>query len=215
MACVSNDTQVEIDVHDHVEAPIRYASIERVYSVSSSPLCCISAVGSHSLMSKKIKAQKLPLIEQFEVEGSGVNDIADCCRPDDYKSRNQLPEIVRVYCRRRKRPRRESVVNTESVKLDDANGWFEEEKQKKRRIGNCEFVKLSVDSSSLRSCTGPRLRNCKNNGEKQNELSRRKGSSVKNQDKVSLASASTKRWVRLGFIHHLFNCWKSRFLEIV
>ncbi|CAH2059896.1 unnamed protein product [Thlaspi arvense] len=203
MACVSSETQIEIDAHDLVEG-------SGVYSVPSSPLCCISAVGSHSLMSKKVKAQKLPMIEQFEVEGSGVSASADCRRPDDYKLRNHRPEIVRVYCRRRKRPpRRESSVvsvearSSESLKLDDADAWFEEKKVKKRRTGNCELEKLGVDSISLASFTGPGLRGCRLNdalsGNKQNGSSRRKMRSVKNQDKVSLPSASAKRWVRLSY----------------
>ncbi|ESQ51749.1 hypothetical protein EUTSA_v10016217mg [Eutrema salsugineum] len=187
MACVSDETQIEIDTQDHVEAPIRYASIELMYSVPSSSLCNV-AVGSQSLMSKKvIKAQKLSMIDQFEVQGSCVSSIADKC-----KLLTRRPEIVYVYCRRRKRTRRESFlesVNTESLKLDDASAWFEEEKkQKQRRIGNCELEKLDVDWSGLRSC-----------GNKQNGSSRRKGSSVKNQDKLSLASTSAKRWVRLSY----------------
>lgn len=205
MACVSNDTQIEIDVHDLVDAPIRYDSIESMYSVSSSALCCVNAVGSHSLMSKKVKAQKLPMIEQFEVEGSDVSASPDCCRSDDYKLRIQRPEIVRVYYRRRKRQQREVLldqavaVKTESVELDEID-CFEE--NKKRKIGNCVLVKSGMDSIGLRRCKD----NNAFSGNKQNGSSRRKGSSSKNQDKVSLASRSAKKWVRLGSIYHLFNC---------
>ncbi|WZY90153.1 hypothetical protein YC2023_046888 [Brassica napus] len=170
MACVADESQIEIDIHGrHVEAPSRY-----VYSVASSS--CNVAVGSHSLMSKKVKARKLPMVERFEVEGSSdVSGDGDCCRPGDYKLLRT--EIVRVYCRRRKRSPRGSG-NAESLKLD-------ERYQKRRRIGE--------DSSSLRSG----LRGC--SGDKQKEASRRKGSSVKNQDKVSIASGSTRRWVRLSY----------------
>lgn len=173
MACVADESQIEIDIHGrHVEAPSRY-----VYSVASSSSSCNVAVGSHSLMSKKVKARKLPMVERFDVEGSGgVSDNGDCCHRDDYKLLR--PEIVRVYCRRRKRSPRGSG-DAESLKLDERN-------QKRRRIGE--------DSSGLRSC----LRGC--SGDKQNGASRRKGSSVKNQDKVSIASDSTRRWLRLGFI---------------
>ncbi|KAG7573256.1 PWWP domain [Arabidopsis suecica] len=198
MACVSNETQIEIDVHDLVETPIRYDSIESMYSVSSSVLCCVNAVGSHSLMSKKVKAQKLPMIEQFEVESSDVSASADCCRADDYKLRTQRPEIVRVYYRRRKKPRREFLldqavaVKTESVELDEI-ACFEE--KKKRKIGNCELVKSGMDSIGLRRCKD----NNAFSGNKQNGSSRRKGTSIKNQDKVSLASRTTKKWVRLSY----------------
>ncbi|CAF2286891.1 unnamed protein product [Brassica rapa] len=171
MACVADESQIEIDIHGrHVEAPSRY-----VYSVASSSSCNV-AVGSHSLMSKKVKARKLPMVERFEVEGSSdVSADGDCCRPGDYKLLRT--EIVRVYCRRRKRSPRGSG-NAESLKLD-------ERYQKRRRVGE--------DSSGLRSG----LRGC--SGDKQNEASRRKGSSVKSQEKVSIASASTKRWFRLGY----------------
>ncbi|KAF8108700.1 hypothetical protein N665_0104s0026 [Sinapis alba] len=174
MACVADESQIDIDIHDHVEAPSRYA-----FSVASSSSC---NVGSHSLMSKKVKAHKLPMVERFEVEGSSIASAnGDCCRPDDYKHR---PEIVRVYCRRRKRSPRESLVggNDESLKLDGRN-------QKKRRVGE--------GSSSVRSINGSGLRGCSVNdalsGNKQSGSSRRKGGSVKNQDKVS------KRWVRLSY----------------
>ncbi|CAN6834083.1 unnamed protein product [Brassica oleracea] len=172
MACVADESQIEIDIHGrHVEAPSRY-----VYSVASSSSSCNVAVGSHSLMSKKVKARKLPMVERFDVESSGgVSDNGDCCHRDDYKLLR--PEIVRVYCRRRKRSPRESG-DAESLKLDERN-------QKRRRIGE--------DSSGLRSG----LRGC--SGDKQNGASRRKGSSVKNQDKVSIASGSTRRWLRLGY----------------
>ncbi|XP_013631787.1 PREDICTED: histone-lysine N-methyltransferase ATX1 isoform X1 [Brassica oleracea var. oleracea] len=172
MACVADESQIEIDIHGrHVEAPSRY-----VYSVASSSSSCNVAVGSHSLMSKKVKARKLPMVERFDVESSGgVSDNGDCCHRDDYKLLR--PEIVRVYCRRRKRSPRESG-DAESLKLDERN-------QKRRRIGE--------DSSGLRSG----LRGC--SGDKQNGASRRKGSSVKNQDKVSIASGSTRRWLRLSY----------------
>nr|AAD24842.1 hypothetical protein [Arabidopsis thaliana] len=197
MACFSNETQIEIDVHDLVEAPIRYDSIESIYSIPSSALCCVNAVGSHSLMSKKVKAQKLPMIEQFEIEGSGVSASDDCCRSDDYKLRIQRPEIVRVYYRRRKRPLRECLldqavaVKTESVELDEID-CFEE--KKRRKIGNCELVKSGMESIGLRRCK----ENNAFSGNKQNGSSRRKGSSSKNQDKATLASRSAKKWVRDG-----------------
>ncbi|CAN8247651.1 unnamed protein product [Cochlearia groenlandica] len=204
MACVSSETQIEIDSQNHVESPVRFTPMERVCSVSSpSLLCCLSAVGSHSLMSKKVKAQKLPTIDQFNVESSCVSANIDCYRAesDDFKSRVLRPEIVRVYYRRRKRPRRETlldsvlVVKTESLELDDTNAWFDE---KKRKIGDCDLVRLGVDSSRVTSSIGMGLKGCNTNGglsgNKQNVSSRRK-----KQEKVSLASGLAKRWVRLSY----------------
>ncbi|CAH8320108.1 unnamed protein product [Eruca vesicaria subsp. sativa] len=137
MACVSDESQIEINIHDdHVE---------------ESPSSC--NVGSHSLMSKKVKARKLPMVERFDVEGGSSAD-GDCCRrpDDDYKLRR---EIVRVYSRRRKR----STVggNNGSLKLDEKN-------LKKRKIG---------EGSGLRGCSS----NDALSGNKQNGSSRRKGSS--------------------------------------
>lgn len=151
-------------------------------------------------MSKKVKARKLPMVERFEVEEGSAD--GDCCRnrPDDDDCKPlRRPEIVRVYSRRRKRSPRESLVgggggDAESLELDD------ERNQKKRRIGE------EGSSSVMRSFTGSGLRGC-SSGSKQNGASRRKGSSVKSQDKVSLASSgSTKKWVRLVFFYH-FLCY--------
>lgn len=183
MACVADESQIEIDIHDHVESPSRYA-----FAVVASSSSCNVAVGSHSLMSKKVKARKLPMVERFEVEGSSIASAdGDCCRRPDDDCKTRRPEIVRVYCRRRKRSPRGSLVvggDAESLKLDEKN-------QKKRRIGE--------GSSSVRSFTGGSgLRGCSTNGassgSKQNGSSRRKG--------MSLASGSTKRWVRLVFTYH-------------
>ncbi|XP_018477200.2 histone H3-lysine(4) N-trimethyltransferase ATX1 isoform X2 [Raphanus sativus] len=189
MACVADESQIEIALHDHhVEAPSRY-----VFSVASSSSSSSCNVGSHSLMSKKVKARKLPMVERFEVEEGSAD--GDCCRnrPDDDDCKPlRRPEIVRVYSRRRKRSPRESLVgggggDAESLELDD------ERNQKKRRIGE------EGSSSVMRSFTGSGLRGC-SSGSKQNGASRRKGSSVKSQDKVSLASSgSTKKWVRLSY----------------
>ncbi|XP_010522208.1 PREDICTED: histone-lysine N-methyltransferase ATX2 isoform X2 [Tarenaya hassleriana] len=216
MACVpkpvEEETQIEIDVHDHADSPIRYASLERVYSVSSSSLCCLSAAGSHSVMFKKVKAQKVPMIDPFSGDGE------DAGGPCGFKLQpRRWPEIIRVYSRR-KRPRRQSfmesvltrkegvdskgvVVKTENVEFDE-NCCFEEKQQKKRRIGNGELVKLGVDSSILSSSIGPRLRDCRNNnaytGKKENESLKKKRGSAKNLDNL-FPSASAKRWVRLSY----------------
>lgn len=204
------DTQIKIELHDHVDIPVRYSSLERVYSVSSSSssLCCVSAAGSHNVMSQKVdNAQELPINDAFEGHGCS----------DDFELRsNRRPEIVHVYCRRKRRRRRESFLESAMarnegvgrkdgiVKIDE-NDFSEEEeeqkqKQKKRRIGNGELMKLGVDSSSLSVSTTPRLRGCRINavcsGNKHNGSSRRKG-------KVVQASATAKKWVRLGFTYRL------------
>ncbi|ESQ36336.1 hypothetical protein EUTSA_v10006646mg [Eutrema salsugineum] len=149
------DNQSEIELHhdhDNVDIPsnVRYASLERVYSVSSSSssLCCASTAGSHNVMSKKLNAHKL----------------TSC--PDDFESQPQRrPEIVHVYTRRRMR-RRESFLDGEKLK--------------RRRIGSGELMKLGVDSTTLSVSATPRLRGCRINAacsgnNKRNGSSQRKG----------------------------------------
>lgn len=85
------------------ELPLRYASLERVYSVSSSSsssLCCVNTT-NNATISTKVKAEQLP----FEL---------------------RRPEIVRVYSRRRRRlpedddkkkMKRRRIGNSELMKL--------------------------------------------------------------------------------------------------
>lgn len=220
-SCVSKpleeeDTQSKIELHDHADIPARYASLESVYSVSSSSssLCCISAAGSH----KKVNAQKHSMSDALQGYG----------RAGDLESLpHRRPEIVHVYCRRKRkrRRRRESFVElaiaqnegvdskAENVKIESAELDEEEEKKmkpKKRRIGNGELMKLGVDSTTLSIFNTPHIRGCRMkavcSGSKQNGSSRSKKNVVKNQEKVVSASATAKKWVRLGFTYHLF-CW--------
>ncbi|KAF2322268.1 hypothetical protein GH714_009889 [Hevea brasiliensis] len=46
----------DINVDTHTDAPLRYVSLDRVYSAAS---LCVSASGSSNVMSKKVKARKL------------------------------------------------------------------------------------------------------------------------------------------------------------
>lgn len=138
------DIQIKTELYDHADLPLRYASLERVYSVSSSSsssLCCVNNA-NNVMMSTKVKAeQQLPVTyADFEPRPS------------------QRPEIVRVYSRRRRRlPEKE-----------------EEKQMKRRRIGNSELMKLGVDSTTLSISTTPILRGCRINANKQNGSSKRK-----------------------------------------
>lgn len=209
MSCVpkpleeeEEDTQIKTELHDHGDIPVRYASLESVYSVSSSSssLCCISAAGSH----KKVNAQKNPMTDSFELQP------------------HRRPEIVHVYCRRKRRRRRrresfvelallqnerkDGIVKIENAELDEEEEEEKKKKQKKRRIGNAELMKLGVDSTTLSVSATPPLRGCRIkavcSGNKQDGSSRSKRSFVKNQEKVVSASATAKKWVRLGFTYH-------------
>lgn len=105
------DTRIKPELYDHADLPLRYASLERVYSVSSSSsssLCCVNNA-NNVMMSTKVKAeQQLPVTTDADFEP----------RP------SQRPEIVRVYSRRRRRlPKAEEekkkrrIGNSELMKL--------------------------------------------------------------------------------------------------
>ncbi|KAF2588385.1 hypothetical protein F2Q70_00042063 [Brassica cretica] len=93
----------EEDTQIKPELPLRYASLERVYSFSSSSsssLCCVNTT-NNATISTKVKAEQLP----FEL---------------------RRPEIVRVYSRRRRRlpedddkkkMKRRRIGNNELMKL--------------------------------------------------------------------------------------------------
>lgn len=95
----------EEDTQIKPELPLRYASLERVYSVSSSSsssLCCVNNT-SNAMISSKVKAEQLPVTtDAFEL---------------------RRPEIVRVYSRRRRRlpeeekKKRRRIGNSELMKL--------------------------------------------------------------------------------------------------
>ena len=93
------DTQIKPELHDQSDLPLRYASLERVYSVSSSSsssLCCVNNA-NNAMISSKVKAE-----HAFEL---------------------RRPEIVRVYSRRRRRlpeeekKKRRRIGNSELMKL--------------------------------------------------------------------------------------------------
>ncbi|CAG7867523.1 unnamed protein product [Brassica rapa] len=96
----------EEDTQIKPELPLRYASLERVYSVSSSSsssLCCVNNTTSNAMISSKVKAEQLPVTtDAFEL---------------------RRPEIVRVYSRRRRRlpeeekKKRRRIGNSELMKL--------------------------------------------------------------------------------------------------
>lgn len=141
-------TRIKSELHDHTGLPLRYASLDRVYSVSSSSsssLCCATNTN-------EIKAEQLTVTDA---------------------PTHPRPEIVRVYSRRRRRLPKE------------------EERMKRRRIGNSELMNLGVDSTTTLSVsTTPVLRGCRiNNANNQNGSSKRK-------KKLLQASPSAKKWIR-------------------
>lgn len=180
------DDDTNIDIHN-TGTPIRYASLDRVYSACVSS----SASGSSNVMSKKVKARKLV-----------VNPLDD---PDFSK-----PPIVHVYTRRSNKHPHSSFfksvlwrqpVKQEICELEDKID-VDLRVLKKRRLGSSELEKLGVDSSVLSSFSGPRLRDCRNSNKTNhfNLYSSSNSGNLKRKQRHSKTilstSPSTKRWVR-------------------
>ncbi|KAH1047126.1 hypothetical protein J1N35_037910 [Gossypium stocksii] len=171
---------------EDTDTPIRYVSLDRVYSSAS---LCVSATNSSNVMSKKVKARKL---------------IVD----NDHPLKTHNPPVVHVYSRRLKRPRQcvsfyESLLEGESQKTV-IKSEIDESLRKKRRIGSNELANLGVDSSVLCQSDRPRLRDCRNNFSVNNNVNsnfvkKRKHNSTLNSQRGFTASAAAKKWVRLSF----------------
>ncbi|KAM2112172.1 hypothetical protein FF1_013510 [Malus domestica] len=186
----------------HASTPLRYLSLNHVYSATSP---CVSASGSSNVMSKKVKARKL---DDFDDGDAGDQNL---------QKPSPKPSLVNVYSRRVKRPRHCSsffdallarnepaAVKIEAV--DDVDGEFERisETKKKRNLGFNELLKLGIDSSILSNLEGPRLRDSRSNpkldGSKKGEkLGLNKRNSSSNCEKILSDSPSVKKWVGLSF----------------
>ncbi|TYJ14937.1 hypothetical protein E1A91_A10G152000v1 [Gossypium mustelinum] len=171
---------------EDADTPIRYVSLDRVYSSAS---LCVSATNSSNVMSKKVKARKL---------------IVD----NDHPLKTHNPPVVHVYSRRLKRPRQcvsfyDSLLEGESQKTA-IKSEIDESLRKKRRIGSNELANLGIDSSVLCQSDRPRLRDCRNNcsvnnNVNSNSIKKRKHNSTLNSQRGFTASATAKKWVRLSF----------------
>ncbi|CAN1170991.1 Histone-lysine N-methyltransferase ATX2 [Linum perenne] len=177
----------DINLDNHTDAPVRYVSLDRVYTAAS---LCVSSGGSN-VMSKKVKARRL------------VSDDDDPC--------SNRPPIINVYSRKCKKSKKQSVgevsrndlvkVKEEIEEIEDLVEDNVERKAKKRRIGSSELVKLGVDSSLLQGFDLPRLRDCRNhqvNGSNKVRKRKKKSGSVQDSDKVSSLPADARRWARLS-----------------
>ncbi|KAE8718349.1 Histone-lysine N-methyltransferase ATX1 [Hibiscus syriacus] len=165
---------------EDADTPIRYVSLERVYSAAS---LCVSTTNSSNVMSKKVKARKLIV----------HNDHL-------FKPRN--PSVLHVYSRRHKRPRQcdsnDSLLQEEGEKKV-VKGEIDEPLRKKRRIRSNELANLGIDSSVSCQPDRPRLRGCRNNGSVNNSVKKRNHISTLNSLRGFIVSSTAKRWVRLSF----------------
>lgn len=168
----------DIDSH-YAGTPIRFLPLRHVYSATSP---CVSASGSSNVVSKKVRARKLTLID-------GCLDDHLCHQLEEGEEQvkakpEPLPDssqVIRVYSRRvKKKTGPETCLETTVERLDGegegilvkAKTIEEEEEEeegfvgdvlvgfpnKRRRVGTSELVKLGVDSTVLSRLNGPRLR---------------------------------------------------------
>lgn len=208
------EAEEDINVDTHTDAPLRYVSLDRVYSSAS---LCVTASGSSNVMSKKVKARKLLV-------------------PDIDDPRLDRPPILHVYSRRPKRLRHspptpsffESLilraaelvpklpVKTEFCGFEDSIDNNLKRKNKKSRIASSELIKLGVDSGMFEGVERPRLRDCRNHNVNSNSgtLRKKKRDSSQISNKVLSLPGSSKRWVRWVFVcfpiieeSDLIRCW--------
>ncbi|KAA8531168.1 hypothetical protein F0562_005918 [Nyssa sinensis] len=189
--------------------PLRYVPLSDLYSATSP---CLSANGSSNVMSKKVKARKLPMVDHF-----------DC--PDDVKPplscslSHKKPPLIHFYFRRHKKPRHsiqkasffDSLVSGEVAEKSENVGEEEEEEEvrrltKNKKLGSTELFKLGFDSSMVRQLEGPRLRESRNyNHNVSNNRQQRKVNPSGNcqtheaSQMVNSKLFCAKRWVRLNF----------------
>ncbi|KAJ8422635.1 hypothetical protein Cgig2_028506 [Carnegiea gigantea] len=158
----------DIDSH-YSGTPVKFLPLCHVYSATSA---CVSASGSSNVVSKKVRARKLALIETtLEEERTGEVE-------DQNTNGSDSPQVIKVYSRRReKKPLFNSLVEkfegeepqlakealelpVKSEPVDE--GFVVGDKlcfsNKKRRVGSSELVKLGVNSNVLCSLNGRRLR---------------------------------------------------------
>ncbi|KAL6191383.1 hypothetical protein ACLB2K_037774 [Fragaria x ananassa] len=190
---------VPIDVDTAAVAPIRYLSLDHVYSATSP---CVSASGSSNVMSKKVKARKLNHFDSDDVSDHHHKPLP----PPPPPLPEHKPEVVLVYSRREKRPRHsffDALVARAQPKAVKVEAVDEDEyvrlkkKRKESKFGSSELVKLGVDSNVLLALSAPpRLRECRVSNQKPEKSSSKKRISSVKAEKVP---PSMKRWVGLSF----------------
>ncbi|KMT11027.1 hypothetical protein BVRB_5g112470 [Beta vulgaris subsp. vulgaris] len=197
----------EEDIDNHYAGtPIKFLPLCHVYSATSP---CVSASGSSNVVSKKVRARKLTLIDGCLDDHQHDDDEEEEKRGvgEELKSEPQSDsrKVIRVYSRRvKKKPVQEGegiAVKAEPVEeegfVGDVLVGFP---NKRRRVGCSELLKLGVDSSVLSRLNGPRLRESRFqynvNATKSVVKKKKQNSSVnhKNQDDWRL-----KKWFQLAF----------------
>ncbi|KAK7273149.1 hypothetical protein RIF29_14196 [Crotalaria pallida] len=215
---VEAEEDTNIDVDTAGGTPIRYLPLDHLYSATSP--CRVTASGSSNVMSKKVKARKLPPTPQ--------NDAVSLTPPPPSSSPDhnhnpktapsptamspspQLPPtlppkpkppVIYFYSRRRRKTgqKEQNSANTKSFyeSLLDGDGVKSEPETeetrstKRRKIGSSELEKLGVDLRALSN--GSRLRECRISGKGKS------GGSFDKFPKLVSESRVAKRWAGLNF----------------
>ncbi|XP_057540933.1 histone H3-lysine(4) N-trimethyltransferase ATX1-like [Amaranthus tricolor] len=161
----------DIDSH-YAGTPIRFLPLHHVYSATSP---CVSASGSSNVVSKKVQARKLTLIEtsfddhnhNLRIQKEEVENKVAVEPQCNMEPLSDSPRVIRVYSRRRKNKHAVNLNAQEKPILVKEEPVEEEgfvgdaslaSPNKRRRISKFELLSLGVDSSVLCRLNGPRLR---------------------------------------------------------
>ncbi|XVF29329.1 hypothetical protein REPUB_Repub15cG0111300 [Reevesia pubescens] len=176
---------------EDADSPIRYVSLDRVYSAAS---LCVSATNSSYVMSKKVKARKL---------------VVDDHHHHQRQLKPHKPALLHVYYRRPKRSLQfvsfyDSLLEDENENKIVVKSEIDESFRKRKRIGCNELAKLGVDSSVFGELDRPRLRDFRNNNSVNNNdnskfVKKMKHNFTPNSHRGFTGSATAKKWVRLSF----------------
>lgn len=215
----------DIDNH-YAGTPIRFLPLRHVYSATSP---CVSASGSSNVVSKKVRARKLTLVDGCLDDDHHHHDHdhhllhqhhcdEDVNNKEQEEEELQLksephsdsPQVIRVYSRRQRKNSNSETNNSLVVEKEVKDEPIEEEgfvgdvmvgfPNKKRRVGCSELVKLGVDSSVLSRINGPRLRESRF----QYNLSSRKSVAKKKKQNSSVKHKNqddwrSKKWFQLFY----------------
>ncbi|KAL2934052.1 Histone-lysine N-methyltransferase ATX2 [Bienertia sinuspersici] len=212
------------DVDNHYGGtPIRFLPLHHVYSATSP---CVSASGSSNVVSKKVRARKLTLIDGCLDDIRHVYEHHQCEDEKKVEEEERLPksephadsspQSIRVYSRRQKKKSTSTVENKNSlfygsmVEKEVKAEPIEDEgfvgdvlvgfPNKKRRVGCSELIKLGVDSSVLSRLNGPRLRESRFqynlNSRKSVVKKKKQNSSVNHKNQDDWQA---KKWFQLAF----------------
>ncbi|XP_021733247.1 histone-lysine N-methyltransferase ATX1-like [Chenopodium quinoa] len=212
----------DIDNH-YAGTPIRFLPLRHVYSATSP---CVSASGSSNVVSKKVRARKLTLIDdclgdhichQLE-EGEEKEGMKEGVSKEiKGEPLSDSSQVIRVYSRRGKKNSSLQRCDSKVEKLDgEGEGIVVKEEpveeegfvgdvfvgfpNKKRRLGNSELVKLGVDSSVLCRLNGPRLRESRfQYNVNTNKSAVKKGKQNSSANQKNNNDSRAKKWFLLTF----------------